>query len=132
MDFDAPESWLYNAVESAGVSAFPVTPPEGRAAPFVVFSRDATDRDLDLEEGSTGAAAGDFTVEVFCDGYLDGKALATAVRKAVNNFSGVAYGATIDRVQLTDERDGPPVLLNGRSTPTYVIEQTYQIFWNET
>ena len=127
----SPESWLFHAIESAGVPAFPITPPEGQQAPFAVFTRDSTDRDLDLEDGSTGALVGEFSVEVFCDGYLAGKVLADAVRAAVNNFSGVGHGATIDRVQLTDERDGPPVLLNGRSTPTYVVEQTYSIFWNE-
>lgn len=127
----SPESWLYHAIEAAGLAAFPIQPPEGRQAPFAVFTREGTDRDLDFEDGTTGAVSGEFTVEVFCDGYLDGKGLADTVRAAVNNFSGVAYGATIDRVQLADERDGPPVLLNGRSTPTYAIEQTYTIFWNE-
>jgi hypothetical protein len=49
----------------------------------------------------------------------------------LNNFTGTANGATIDRVQLTDERDGPPIQFEGRSATTYVVEQTYQIFWNE-
>ncbi|CAB4184540.1 Tail completion protein [uncultured Caudovirales phage] len=130
-DNGPPESWLFHAIESAGVPAFPTTPPELQAAPFVVFSRDSTDWDLDFADGTTGAVVSQFSVEVFTDGYLDGKTLATAVRAAVGNFSGVAYGATIDRVQVVDERDGPPVLLNGRNTPTYVVEQSYQIFWNE-
>lgn len=130
-DNDSPESWLYHAIEAAGCPAYPTTPPEKGNPPFAVFARDSTARDLDLEDGSTGAVAGDFVVEIYGDGYLANKALANAVRASVNNFSGVAYGATIDRVQLIEERDGPTVIFDGRSSPSYVVEQTYTIFWNE-
>lgn len=127
----APEAWLYQAIEAGGCSAWPTTPPDKLNPPFAVFSRDSTERDFDLEEGSTGAVFGEFTVEIFHNGYLAAKALADAIRASVNNFTGTAHGATIDRVQLTDERDGIPVRFDGRSDPTYVIEQTYQIHWNE-
>lgn len=127
----APETWLYQAIETAGVTAWPVNPPDKREPPFVCFTREGTERDLDLDDGSTGGVSGEFLVEIFHDSYLSAKALADAVRGAVNNFTGTAHGATIDRVQLTDERDAVPVKFDGRSEPTYVIEQTYQIFWNE-
>lgn len=131
MPNSSPEEWLHNAAETAGIDVYPVTSPDKKEPPFAVFARESTDRDVDLEDGTTGAVAGEFSVEIYSDGYLAGKALADAVRAAVNNFTGTAHGATIDRVHLTDERDGPPVQFDGRSATTYVVEQTYQIFWNE-
>lgn len=127
----SPEAWIYAAAAAAGIDIYPVTSPDKKEPPFACFARDNTERDLDLEEGSTGAVSGSFTVEIYSDGYLAGKTLADAVRAALNNFTGTANGATIDRVQLTDERDGPPIQFEGRSATTYVVEQTYQIFWNE-
>jgi len=126
-----PEEWLFNAAEATGVDVYPVTSPDKKEPPFVCFARESTERDLDLADGTTGAVFGVFTVEIYSDSYLDGKALAAAVRTAVNNFTGTSHGATIDRVQLTDERDGPPIRFDGRSATTYVVEQTYQIHWNE-
>lgn len=127
----APEAWLYHAAEAAGLDVYPVTSPDKKEPPFAVFARDSTDRETDLQDGTVGAVSGSFTVEIYSDGYLAGKALADAVRAAVNNFTGTAHGATIDRVLLTDERDAPPVEFEGRSATTYVIEQTYFIAWNE-
>jgi hypothetical protein len=127
----SPEAWLHNSAQAAGIDVYPITSPDKKEPPFAVYARDSTERDLDLEAGTTGAVSGSFVVEIYSDGYLAGKTLADAVRAAVNNFTGTAHGATIDRVQLTDEQDGPPVQFDGRSTTTYVIVQTYQIFWNE-
>jgi hypothetical protein len=127
----SPEAWIYATAAAAGIDIYPVTSPDKKEPPFCCFARDNTDRDLDLENGTTGAVLGTFTVEIYSDGYLAGKALADSVRAALNNFTGTANGATIDRVQLTDERDGSPVEFEGRSQTTFVIEQIYQISWNE-
>lgn len=127
----SPEAWLYSAIQAAGLDVYPVTSPAKKEPPFAVYSRDSTDRDLETAVGSTGAVVGEFVVEIFSDGYQAGKTLADSVRAAVNNFTGTAGGATIDRVQLTQERDGVPVRLADREATTYVIEQTYLIEWNE-
>lgn len=131
MPSTSPEEWLHNAAQAAGVDVYPVTSPDKKEPPFVTFARESTERDFDLANGTTGAVFGDFTVEIWSDSYLAGKTLADAVRAAINNFTGTAHGATIDRVVLTDERDGPPVRLEGRSATTFIVEQTYAIHWNE-
>ena len=127
----SPEAWLRSAIEeAAGCPAYPLQAPETLAPPFVLYSRTATERERDLE-GSVGAPRGTFAVEVYADGYADGKALADLVRGAVNNFSGTEDGATIEDVELNEEADSDPVFFDGRERPTYVISQTYTITWQE-
>lgn len=125
-----PEAWLKDAIEAADVDAFPLTVPEGTLPPFVVYSRTGTVRERDLE-GSVGSPVGTFSVEIYADGYLDGKQLADAVRAQVNNFSGSAGDVTIQWSNLAEEADGDPVFLDGREKPTYLVQQTYEITWQE-
>lgn len=127
----SPEAWLRSAIEeAAGCPAYPLQAPETLAPPFVLYSRTETQRERGLG-GSLGSPRGAFAVEVYADGYADGKGLADLVREAVNNFSGTEAGATIEAVELTDEADADPVFFDGRERPTYVIAQTYLITWQE-
>jgi hypothetical protein len=126
----SPEAWLCGAIQNAaGCGAYPVAIPEGVAPPFVRYMRAITSREPSLS--GTASPIGSFAVEIYSDGYLACKELADHVRSAVNNFSGSASGATIEYVVLTDERDGDPVFFEGRDSPTYMIEQTYSIGWQE-
>lgn len=125
-----PEGWLKSAIEAAGADAFPLNVPEGTSPPFVVYSRTGTVRDQDLG-GTTGTAVGTFTVDIYADGYMDVKGLADAVRAELNNFSGSGDGVTIQWSHLTEEVDGDPVLLDGRDRPTYLVQQTLQVVWEE-
>ena len=59
------------------------------------------------------------------------RAQCDAIRAALNNFNGSASGATIRSVHLADEADGDPEYLDGRDKPTYVVQHTYQIRWEE-
>lgn len=131
----APEAWLWGAIETAtSYDAYPLSAPDNAAAPYVVFARTGTTRTNDLG-GPADVPAGQFSVEIYCDGYKAGKDLADLVRGGLNGVSGdftVSEGTvTILGVELIDERDGPPVLLEGRERPTYVIEQDYTITWQE-
>jgi hypothetical protein len=127
----SPEAWLRSAIEDAAdCAAYPLQAPETVAPPYVLYSRSSTARERDLN-GSAGAPVGTFAVEIYADGYTDAKALADLVRGAVNDFSGIAEGSTIDDVELTEEADGDPVYFDGRDKPTYVISQTYLIRWQE-
>jgi len=125
-----PEAWLRGAIEeSSECYAYPVQVPEGAAPPYVRYSREGTQRVRNLQ--GDNAAVGQFLVEVHADSYLDAKAAADLVRAGLNNFSGESDGCTIDDVRLDDEKDGQPTYLEGRDVPTYVVEQTYSIFWQE-
>ena len=127
----SPEAWIKAAIETAaGATAWPLVPPESLAPPFVIYQRDSTDRPLQTS-GLTGFADGVFSLEIYADGYAAVKTVADAVRVALHNFGGIANGAKIDLAHLTDERDGSPVFLDGRDVPTYLVEQTYSIRWQE-
>ena len=126
----SPEAWLRGAVEdAAGCNAYPVGIPEGATPPYVSYSRQGTERVRGLNGG--GSPVGEFLIEIYADSYLAAKALADLVRAAIVNFSGTVEGCTIDDVRLNDEKDGSPIYMDGRDVPTYVVEQTYSIFWQE-
>jgi hypothetical protein len=129
-----PEQWLKAAIESAaGCSAFPMRAPEGQALPYVIYGRMATAR----ESIFTGTAslnvnpAGDFAVEIYAATYTAAKTLADAVRVGLHNFTGTASGVTIRLCLLTEERDGDPIDFDGQNQPTYTVEHSYQIRWQE-
>ena len=126
----SPEAWLRGAVEDAACcNAYPVGIPEGATPPYVSYSRQGTERVRGLNGG--GSPVGEFLIEIYADSYLAAKALADLVRAAIVNFSGTVEGCTIDDVRLNDEKDGSPIYMDGRDVPTYVVEQTYSIFWQE-
>jgi hypothetical protein len=125
-----PEAWLRGAIEdSSGCNTYPVGIPEGATPPYVSYSREGTERVRGLD--GSGSPVGEFLVSVFADSYLDAKAAADLIRAALVNFNGVEDGCTIDDVRLSDEKDGSPIYMEGRDVPTYVVEQTYSIFWQE-
>jgi hypothetical protein len=127
----SPEAWIKAAIETAtGATAWPLVVPESLAPPFVIYQRDSTDRPQQTP-GLTGWAEGQFPVEIYADSYSAVKAVADQVRAALHNFGGNANGATIDLAFLTSERDGVPVFFDGRDVPTYLVEQTYFIRWQE-
>lgn len=130
-----PEAWLASTLETAtGCPAYPVMGREGVAPPYCVYVREGTVDDLTLDQAfaDAGASTATFTVEVYADSYLEVKAKSAAVRAAIRNFSGTVDGLTIIKASAEDDRDGAPVLLDGRDSPTYVVEQSYQISWSDS
>ena len=126
-----PEIWLKSAIEEAtDLLAYPLVVPEGAALPWIVYGRNATQRDLVLG-GVSNVPMGTFDVAVYADSYADAKGYADEIRAAVNNFNGTVGDLTIEAVMLTDERDGDPVFFDGRDVPTYAVQQTYTIRWQE-
>lgn len=126
----SPEAWLRGAIEDADVPAYPVTCDEGVLPPYCVYSRQGTERERDLGEPA-GHPVGTFLLEIYADGYAQAKSLADAVRSQIQNFTGEADGCTIDETFLVDEKDGDAVFLEGRDRPTYMIEFTLGIRWQE-
>lgn len=125
-----PEQWLRQAIETAaGCPAYPQDAPEGAGLPYVVYERLGTER---VVGPMSTMPVGTFSVLIFGGTYAAAKGLAEAVRPALHNFSGTASGVTISLSIITDERDGDPVFFDGQDRPTFCVEQTYSIRWQET
>ena len=127
-----PEAWLASTLEAAaGCDAYPVMGRENAPTPYVVFYRDSTSDDLTLDQtfGSVGITTATFAIEIHADGYLEAKGIAAAIRAAVRNFTGDVNGLKIIKATADQDRDGVPVVLDGRDTPTYTIDQVFSISW---
>lgn len=131
MPISSPENWIRETIEEeAEVNAYPVHVPPTAALPYVRFVREQTERPTTLD-GLPSAPIGTFLVEIYASTVLQAKEIADAVRGGMDNFSGEADGIQIEDVDLTDEKDGSPVFEDGDETPTFVVEQSYLIYWQE-
>jgi hypothetical protein len=129
-----PEQWTKSAIESAAAcQAYPLIAPEAAALPYVVYGRTSTDRGTSLPMSPAVAISpsAQFQIEIYAATYFSSKTLADLVRQAMHNFTGTAYGVTIRSSLLVEERDGDPVFFDGQDKPTFSVEQTYQIRWEE-
>ena len=129
----SPEAWLRATIETAaGATAWPVAVSDSATLPFVVYSRESTERPLQTS-GLTGFADGEFWLEVCGASWTSARAAADAIVAAVQNFSGTGQGAIIDHVHVSADRDGTAVYLtDGQDMPSYfVIELQIFIRWRE-
>lgn len=129
-----PEQWAKSAIEAAGsCEAYPLIAPESAALPYCIYGRTGTDRAVAMFNGPLSVhPAGTFQVEIYAATYSQAKTLADAIRQAMHNFTGTAAGVTIREALLLEERDGDPVFFDGQDKPTFMVEHTYQIRWQET
>lgn len=141
----SPHNWLKAAIEDAvgsgggyAVTCWPVEMTGGGEPPYVVYTRTATSRELILpdaldeipEIGNLPPVA-TFTVTVFSDSYVQGWEIADAIMAAVHRFSGSAHGETIQTALVTDVADGDSGFLEGREQPTFTVELTVEITFQE-
>lgn len=126
-----PEAWLHKTIETAaGCKAYPAYVPRTADIPFVLFNRTSTQRERYLGDQAALPVA-TFSVVAYATTYLGAKQLANRIRLAVDNFSGVSDGVTIERAYLTEEADGGPEFFEGEDVPTYSVESTYEIRFHE-
>ena len=125
-----PEAWLVDAINSTGAKGFPLLVPEQLEPPFVVYQRTGTEREYDLE-GPTTPAVATFDLMVYADTYLDVKEWANRVRLAVHNFTGLANDVNIQWTAITGETDDDPVDFAGEGKPTYVVNLTLEVSYEE-
>jgi hypothetical protein len=134
-----PHVWLKEAIEAAtSETAWPVGMTGTEAPPFVIYAREATGREQVLADTFSATPAEDqinpvarFLVAVYCDDYVQAWDLAGQITAAIHKFTGTAHGTTIEHCMVLDERDGQPDYLEGRETPTYTVELSVEIRWNE-
>ena len=126
-----PETFLRNKLEEAtGIDAYPMAAPSAAVPPFIVFSRVSTTRERTLDDsGATVMAT--FSIEIFSDGYADGKDLAELCRIELQGFIGTVDGLAVQATSLEDESDSDPTYFDGREVPTYQISQSYTVVWEE-
>jgi hypothetical protein len=129
-----PEQWLKAAIETAGgCLAYPMEAPEGAALPYVIYGRTSTQRET-IMAGPTPVnvnPSAQFSVLLYATTYSGVKTLADSIRAALHNFNGTASGVTIRQCLILEELDGSPDYLEGQDKPTYTVEHTYQIRWEE-
>ena len=126
-----PEAWLHKTIESAGgCKAYPAYVPRNAEIPFVLFTRQSTERERHLIDQAAVPVA-ILAVSVYGQTYLGTKQLADRIRLAVDNFSGVADAVTIEHAYLTDEADGSPEFFEGEDVPTYSVEMAFEIRFRE-
>lgn len=134
----APQVWLRSAIEAAAeCDAYPVQAPEGVAPPYVIYERTSTGREQILADTLDGPAVGTLTpptaaitVLVFVDDYVAVWERSAAIVQAIHGYAGEHEGTAIESCLVTEEKDAEPVYMDGRDTPTYVVELTVEIRWS--
>lgn len=137
----SPHNWLKAAIENAGgstITAWPVEMTGGGDPPYVVYTRTATVRELLLADTIDDATTVDslppvatFQVTVYADSYVQAWQIADAIVADVHKFQGSAHGQTIDKALVTDVADGDSGFLEGREQPTFTVELTVEITYQE-
>lgn len=144
----SPHNWLRAAIEQATdggsgsggyeVTAWPVEMTGGGDPPYVVYTRTATVRELllpdaldELPEVDSLPPVATFQVTVYADSYVQAWEIADAIVAAVHKFQGSAAGETIQTALVTDAADGDSGFLEGREQPTFTVELTVEITYQE-
>ena len=136
----APHVWLKSAIEAAasGVTAWPVDMTGGGEPPYVIYVREGTSREMVLAEtfddepapGQLGPVAR-FAVTIYADSYVQAWEIAGEISSALHRFQGSGEGQTIESSMVTNERDGDSGFLEGREQPTFTVEQTIEVRFQE-
>ena len=136
----APHVWLKSAIEAAaaGVLAYPVEMTGGGEPPYVIYVREATSREMVLAEAFDDdpapaelAPVARFSVTIYADSYVEAWEIAGQVSTALHRFQGSADGEVIESCMVLDERDGDSGYLEGREQPTFTVEQTIEVRFQE-
>lgn len=144
----SPHNWLKDAIEEAvgsgggsgdySVTAWPVEMTGAGDPPYVIYRRTATVRELNLVDALDDTPEIDvhrpvatFTVTVYADSYVEAWEIADAITLAIHKFTGSAAGETIQTCIVLDAADGDSGFLEGREQPTFTVELTVEIIYEE-
>jgi len=87
-----------------GTRIYPEVAPPGAALPHIVYTRISTPRIRSLG-GTSGLLYPRFQIVSWASSYSGAKALADAVRNALDDYSGVVGTITVEDVYIEDEGD---------------------------
>ena len=134
----APERLIGDALVAApavaeliGDRVYPVIAPASAAIPFVVWRRQAVQRESTLA-GPSGVATVTLAVDMYATTYEGVRELADRCRVVLDGFGGeLGNWISVRNVSLLSESDGFVQLAGGDLPPVYSVTQTYTILWQE-
>lgn len=134
-----PHVWLKEMIEAAtDATVWPVGMTGKDEPPFVIYVREATDREQVLAETFDTTPETDqvppvarYTVAIYADDYVEAWTISGQIVAAIHKYAGAAHGTTVVSCLVVDEKDGQPDYLDGRETPTYTVEQSVQIRYQD-
>ncbi len=93
-----------NTVKAITTRCYPSTLPQNPTYPLILYIRlfGSTDNHLN---GSSGMASPSFQIEAWAETYAAAKALAAAIRGALNNYRGTTGTVRIGSCLIQSERD---------------------------
>lgn len=134
---EAPEAFLFQRLTSqtavsslVGSRVYPLIAPMGTPLPLVVYQRTAVERPQSLA-GNVGNPVVTLQLTTYGTSYTSVKAIARAVRLAVDNWTGTTAGVTIQRTTLVTEADGVDMPADDQMLPYYNVAQTFEFRINE-
>lgn len=134
----APERLIADALTAApaiaeliGDRVYPVIAPASAAIPFVVWRRQAVQRESTLA-GPAGVATVTLAVDMYATTYEGVRELADRCRLVLDGFGGeLGNWISVRNVSLLSESDGFVQLAGGDLPPVYSVTQTYTVLWQE-
>jgi hypothetical protein len=138
MSVKAPEKLLADVLRASpavaeilGDRVYPVIAPASAAIPFLVWRRQAVQREATLG-GPSGIANVTLAFDMYAETYEAVRDLADRCRAALDGFGGgVGNWLSVRYVSLLNESDGFVQLAGGELPPVYSVTQTYTVLWQE-
>jgi hypothetical protein len=138
MSVKSPERLIGDALVAApavaeivGDRVYPVIAPASAAIPFVVWRRQAVQRESTLA-GPSGVVTVTLAVDMYATTYEGVRELADRCRVVLDGFGGeLGNWISVRNVSLLSESDGFVQLAGGDLPPVYSVTQTYTILWQE-
>lgn len=134
---EAPEAFLFQRLTSQtavssliGARVYPLIAPQGTPLPLVVYQRTGVQRPQSLT-GNVGNPAVTLQLTSYDTSYTSVKAIARAVRLAVDGWTGTTAGVTIQRATLVTEADNVDMPADDQMLPYYSVQQSFEFRINE-
>jgi len=93
-----------DTVKAITTRCYPIAIPQSPTYPLILYTRITGMRDHVLQ-GPSGAAHPRFQVEAWAETYTVAKSLASAIRVALDGYSGTVLGVVIGSILIDSERD---------------------------
>lgn len=111
---------------------YPVIAPQNAALPYIVYSRNST-QNVNSASGYSGSAIAQITVSSWAKTYSGAKALADAVRAALNGWRDQGASPKIDLASIVDESDDLLAPEDGNELPeAYGVVHTIDLSFEES
>ncbi len=129
-DYNIEEALKYIIVNNSTVKAittrcYPATIPQNPEYPLVLYMKITGVRSHHLQ-GPSGSAHPRFQVEAWAATYAEVKALANAIREALDGYSGTVSGCKVRSILIQSERDSYE-----SAVECHRVIQDYMIWHNE-